>query len=240
MCEKEVPSARIGLSIETSGTFGSVAIGSGGNVIDAVEFATPRAHAVDFLPAIDLLFRSADHRPDEIQDIFVSIGPGSFTGLRIGVTAARMIAYATGARITAVPTLTAIAQNAGFEADPPNAAAVILDAKRKRVYASSFRRVSGSYVCQCEPAEVEPSSFFATQPPGCVVLGEGVNAHRAAVDASGLRVLPEATYRARAEVVFELGHAMARQGEKKDRRSIVPHYVRLPEAEERWAQRHSC
>jgi len=139
-----------------------------------------------------------------------------------------------------VPTLNVIAQNAGFDANPPSTAAVILDAKRKRVYASYFQRVSGIYVCQSEPAEVDPSSFLAVQSPDCVVLGEGVNAHRAAVDASGLRVLPESTFRARAEVVFELGLAMARRDEVTDRRSVVPHYVRLPEAEERWAQRQSC
>ena len=50
--------------------------------------------------------------------------------------------------------------------------------KRKRVYASCFRRLSGSYVCQSEAAEVEPSAFLAAQPPDCVVLGEGVHAHR--------------------------------------------------------------
>lgn len=229
----------LGLAIETSGTYGSVALGRGDTVCGIHEFATPRAHAVDFLPAIARLCREQGIKPADLAFVFLSIGPGSFTGLRIGVTAARMMALSTQARIIGVPTLEVIAQNANLVPNPPESVAVILDAKRQRVYAAFFRHVSGVFRSDSAAEEVEPAAFLAVLPQGCAVLGTGVTVHREAVHRCELNVLPEEFHRARAETVYALGLHKARNAEDIDPKMLVPDYVRRPEAEERWEQRRA-
>jgi tRNA threonylcarbamoyladenosine biosynthesis protein TsaB len=236
------------LAFETSGAVGSVAIGRGDEVLETYVFGEPRAHAVEFFPAIDRLCRKHAVEPRQIGHVYVSAGPGSFTGLRVGITAARTIGAATQARIVAVPTLEVIAQNAAEINPPPQLLAVMLDAKRGHVYASAFRReLTGAtppsgpllYVPITEPAEVEPEEFLRSQEPACGVMGEGVLYHRAAVERAGRSVLPEPTYRPRAEVVYRLGRAAATAGAFVDRRDLIPVYIRPPEAEEKWKKRMS-
>ncbi|MCH8150039.1 MAG: tRNA (adenosine(37)-N6)-threonylcarbamoyltransferase complex dimerization subunit type 1 TsaB [Planctomycetes bacterium] len=227
------------LAIETSGVFGSVALGLGDALCGTHEFATPRAHAVDFLPAIARLCRTHDVEPTDLAYVFLSIGPGSFTGLRIGVSAARMIAFSTHAKIVGVSTLTVVAQNANLLPQPPDSVTVLLDAKRQHVYAASFRRVSGVYHSDAPAEEVDPDSFLATRPKGSAVLGAGLTAHCTAVERCGLVILPEALHRARAETVYALGLRMAQDGEIVQPRTLVPDYIRRPEAEERWEQRQA-
>ncbi len=225
------------LAFETSSAWGSVVLGRGGEIVGTRTFSAPRRHAVEFVSVIDALCRAGTVEPAAVEYVYVSAGPGSFTGLRIGITAARTIALATGARLVAVPSLEVVAQNAGNAPAPPEHVAVILDAKRRRVYAATFAHRGGMYLPMTEPAEVDPAEFLAKQDPSCAVLGEGVQYHKAAVEASRLSVLPDQLYRPRAETVYRLGTERAGQGRFHDPRELTPIYVRLPEAEEKWRQR---
>ncbi len=232
-----------GLAFETSSLRGSVALGRGPGILTTRRFTETRRHAVDFLPAVDAMCKAHGVTPADIGQVFVSAGPGSFTGLRIGITAARMIALAVGARVVAVPTLEVIAQNAVDASDPPQRLVVILDAKRSRVYAATFVRQGPGYLPEVReeilaPAvEADPGRYLADCGPHCAVLGEGVVGHRSAVEASSVRVLPETLYPARCETVYRLGYARAARGQFADPRSLVPIYVRPPEAEEKWEKR---
>ncbi len=227
------------LAFETSSDVGSIALGRGLKLLEARSLSGNKTHATELLPTVDALCRTHDVEPGKIGNVFVSIGPGSFTGLRIGLTAARMIALAGGARLVAVPTLEAIAHNA-LEASPsPASVAVILDAKRGRVYSACFAREQAGYVSLSAPAEVDPAEFLARRDRSCAVLGEGVLQHGAVVEASGLRTLPETLHRPRAEVIYRLGAARAQGGSFDDPRTLVPLYVRPPEAEEKWDRRHA-
>jgi tRNA threonylcarbamoyladenosine biosynthesis protein TsaB len=235
------PDSCVGLALETSSALGSVALGYGDSVLEVRELSGPRRHAVEFLPTVAAICDAHTVKPASIRRIYVSSGPGSFTGLRIGVTAARMIGLANAARIVAVPTLEVIAQNALGAATQPERAAVVLDAKRGRVYAACFVREGGRFAPETEPIEADPSRFLAdctAQPGSCAVLGEGVLYHREAVEASGLPILPESLYPPRAEIVYRLGVARAAEGSFTDRRNLIPTYVRPPEAEEKWEERH--
>src|SRR5687768_10639179 len=100
------------LAIETSGRIGSVAIGTARGVAASTQLTGEMKHATDLLPAVEKILKSQGWPADSIVDVFVSIGPGSFTGLRIGVTIARTLAWSIGSRIVAVPTLEALARNA--------------------------------------------------------------------------------------------------------------------------------
>src|SRR3972149_226432 len=146
MAHKTGSSFEYGLAFETSCAVGSVAVGRGAEVLGARTLSRPKAHAVEFLPTVKALCEVHGVEPPSIQRVYVSAGPGSFTGLRIGVTAARMIALGVDARVVAVPTLEVIAQNALDTNPPPLHVAVVLDAKRSRVYAAAFVREGGAYV----------------------------------------------------------------------------------------------
>ncbi len=139
---------------------------------------------------------------------------------------------------TASPTLDVIAQNSLALSVVPQYVAVILDAKRKKVYAAAFVCRDGGFERAAEPAEVDPDEFFSSLPHDCALTGEGIPFAREPVERSGLTVLPESTFRARPEVVHRLGHASAVAGDCDDPRSLVPIYVRRPEAEEVWERRH--
>jgi len=226
------------LALETSGAHGGVALGRGPKILRTGAFSGPRRHATELLPLLEALCSSAAVEPRSLGRVYVSAGPGSFTGLRIGITVARMLALAAGAKIVAVPTLEVIAQNAAEALHPPDHLAVILDAKRKRAYAASFRRTDALYAPTSAPAEINPDEFLSSQPPGCAIMGEGIAHHGAAVAASGLRVLPRHLHAPRCEVVYQLGSARAARGLFDDPRTLIPIYIRPPEAEEKWEQKH--
>jgi tRNA threonylcarbamoyladenosine biosynthesis protein TsaB len=226
------------LSIETSGRIGSVALGRGPDVREARTFSATLRHAVELLPTAAALCRAHRVAPAAIAGVYVSGGPGSFTGLRIGISFARGMALAAGSRLARIPTLEVIAQNALDLPQPPATLAVVLDAKRGNVFAAAFALENGRYVARAEPAERDPGAFFASLPPRCPVLGEGLAYHGEAVERASLAVLPEGLSRARAEVVYRLGHDRARRGDFDDPASLIPIYVRRPEAEEVWERRH--
>lgn len=227
------------LAFETSSAVGSVAIGRGAEVLEARTLSRPKAHAVEFLPTIKALCEAHQVEPTHIERVYVSAGPGSFTGLRMGVTAARMIALGVGALVVGVPTLEVIAQNALDADPPPSRVAVVLDAKRNRVYTAAFIRQGGAYVAMSDPIEADPFEFLSAQPDDCAVLGEGILYHRPAIETSNRRILPESLYRPRAETVYRLGFDRAERGAFSDRRNLVPTYIRPPEAEEVWERKQS-
>src|SRR5205085_6075783 len=96
--------ARI-LALETSGAAGSVAAADGELLLAEESLSSTARHAADLLPAMDRLCIRVGWRPGDIAQCYVSIGPGSFTGLRVAVTCARHLALATGVTLIAVPTL---------------------------------------------------------------------------------------------------------------------------------------
>jgi tRNA threonylcarbamoyladenosine biosynthesis protein TsaB len=228
------------LAIETSGRIGSVALGRGPSVLEARTFSARVQHAVELLPSIDALCRAHRVPARSIAEVYVSGGPGSFTGLRIGISFARGMALAAGSRLVRIPTLEVVAQNALDVPEPPSSVAVVLDAKRSRVFAAAFSLQDGRYVAGTTPAERDPDEFFATLPAPCAALGEGVAYHREAVERANLNILPPELNRARAETVYRLGYDQARAGRCDAPSNLIPLYIRRPEAEEVWERRHGA
>ena len=208
-------------------------------MLETVVFSAHLRHAAELLPTMDLLCRRHGVAPRRIEEVYVSAGPGSFTGLRIGLTVARTLAWANGAGVVRVPTLDVVAQNALELPHRPEDLVVLLDAKRGRVYAAAFRLEAQRYHRLAEPAEWEIAALAGGLPAGCAALGEGIAYHRAAVDGVGLTVLPDELSRPRAEVVQRLGSAQAAAGCFDALAALVPTYVRRPEAEEVWERRHA-
>src|SRR5205814_2216971 len=97
------------LILETSGRAGSVALAAGESLLCTRRLDETRRHARDLAPAVRELFHTQGWKPRDIQAVFVSRGPGSYTGLRVGITSAKVFAYATGCALVGVDTFSAIA-----------------------------------------------------------------------------------------------------------------------------------
>jgi tRNA threonylcarbamoyladenosine biosynthesis protein TsaB len=229
------------IAIETSSRRGSVALAEGPRLIAQAEFAAGLQHAVELLPNIDNLLRQAGWPKSSLRLVFVSIGPGSFTGLRVAVTAARHLALALDVRIVAVPSLAVIADNARQVADPPQHLAVLLDAKRGQAYAAQFERAGDGYEMVRPAAVVEVEKWLQDlvgQVGPVAAMGEGVAQHRAAIEKVGAGIFLDEWSLPRAESVHRLGWRLAELGRFTPSNELVPLYLRRPEAEEVWERRH--
>lgn len=222
------------LAIETSGRVGSIAVAQNGTVLAAGQFPHGLQRAAEILPRIDALCRGQGWSPADVEELYVSVGPGSFTGLRIAVTLAKAMALATGVRLVAVPSVDVLARNA-----PAGAAnvVVVLDAKRDQIFTARFARSDDGGWRVDEPARLDSlTAALARSPRPVHLVGEGIPNHAKFLpaDGAGVVVTPPESWRARAEVVAELGHGMARRGAFADADALTPVYIRKPEAEEKW------
>jgi len=99
------------LAVETSGRIGSVAIALGEKFLAETTFSAPIRHSAEIFPAISNILQRFSRKPEQIEQVHISVGPGSFTGLRIAVTLAKTLHLANAAKIVAVDTLDVIAAN---------------------------------------------------------------------------------------------------------------------------------
>jgi tRNA threonylcarbamoyladenosine biosynthesis protein TsaB len=219
------------IALETSGRIGSIALVDGDRIVVEETFQHGLQNAAKIIPIMDRLVRAQNWSPNQIEQNFVSIGPGSFTGLRIGVTLAKTMALASGVKIVAVPTVCVLVENA--PADASNVI-IILDAKRDQIFTARFSRCDDRWIEE-EPAHVDSLAEVLKRSPRPVhLLGEGIPFHRKFIsDDPSVIVTSEESWRARAAIVAKIGMEMAQQGEFADPFKLTPIYIRKPEAEEK-------
>ena len=217
------------LAIETSGRTGSIALAEDDRIVVERSFEYGLQNAARMLPLIDEMCRSFLWKPTGIQRIAVSIGPGSFTGLRIGVTLAKTLAFATGATIVPVESVDVLAENAPADA---RELIIVLDAKRGQIFTAHLVRDENGW-SQIEPAHLDTLAAMLERAGRPVHLhGDGVDFHRAAIsDDSKVIVTEPSSWIARASIVAQLAHRRAIP--IADPASLTPRYIRKPEAEEK-------
>jgi len=220
------------IAIETSGRRGSIATVRAGSVIAEETFEHGLKHAAGIIVIIDRLTRAAGWTPTDLHEVYISAGPGSFTGLRVGVTVAKTLALALDVKLVAVPSVEVLAHNAG--ADWQNLI-IVLDAKRDQIFTASFANRAGQPI-ETEPARLDAlATVLARTPRPVHLLGEGIPYHRKFIpEAADVLITPEEIWRARAAAVAQIGYAMARAGQFTDPDRLTPIYIRKPEAEEKW------
>jgi len=133
----------LALSVETSGREGSIAVGIADQVLGETAFSAPLRHSAELFPAAARLLHDIGRQARQVRHIYVSAGPGSFTGIRIAITFAKAFHFATNAKVVAVNTMDLIADNAtdyisakGVKIDK---IATILDAKRRQFFVAVYR-----------------------------------------------------------------------------------------------------
>lgn len=236
------------VAIETSGRHGSVAVGRGPDLLASRELPASMRHAIELMPAIRELTAAQGWTPDQIDHVYLSLGPGSFTGLRIAVAIARALAQAAGCKLVGVPSLDVIAQNAPAEF---RIVLPILDAKRGQVFSARYERDEHGVLLRTrQPALVDPAAFVADAVARAqeiaatpvAVLGEGVNHHRPALfsekTAGRVAELDHALWPGQAAIVHRLGYARALANQFDSPATLLPLYIRLPEAEEVFRKKH--
>lgn len=216
------------LGIDTSGAV-SIAVARGELTGADLEILTVRSddrarhHDEVLLDLVDAALDDAGARRSELSGIVVGRGPGPFTGLRVGLVAARTIAAVLGIPERGVSSLDALAHQALAAHDGPATVAVALDARRREVYYARYRRdESGVVVCEDGPA-VAPPAAVSEQLRACDLLV-----------GSGARLYPELLPATDELVHVDAGHlirvAAQLTAQGADLSSTEPMYLREPDA----------
>jgi tRNA threonylcarbamoyladenosine biosynthesis protein TsaB len=224
------------LAVETSGRAGSAAIARGPQLIDNLDFSAPMRHSAELFVAVDQLLKKADLKPRDIEHIYISSGPGSFTGIRIAVTMAKTMNFANGAKIVALDTLDVIAQNAADYIRDKNATvsriATILDAKRGQFFVAVYDNQNGKWVKTTPDCLMTAAEFvrnFSGFGP-IWLLGEGLVYYANMFAGEGINFLDKEYWPASAKKVHKLGWQEACQNRIADSLKLVPFYLRGPDA----------
>ncbi len=219
------------LALDTSTRDASVAVFEGDQLLGESEFGSGQRTAQAFAPAIARQLDAVGWQPRDLQLIVVSQGPGSFTGLRVGVTAAKTLAYASGAAILGVNTLQVIASQAD---GPWQEISAVIDAQRQQLFVARFRR-SGEGLVIVEPPRIfDNDSWLESLAAGQAVTGPALSRLSNRLP-DGLFLGAAASWSPRAATVGRIGYLDYQAGRRDDLWKLAPHYYRQSAAEEKLA-----
>ncbi len=219
------------LGLETATPVCGVALGRGDSVLVERSLNVGTHHAERLLPMIRDALEEAGMGLRDIDGIAVSIGPGSFTGLRIGLSTAKSLCWSAGLPLVAVPTLEAMAAQFPHAACPVCPA---LDARKKEVYAALYDMSSGGPRTLIAPAAVLPVPFVSSLTGPTLFVGDGARLYRkeiVGILGEAARFAPPPLDRPSAAAVAALGLSRLGRGETEDLARVEPVYLRKSEAE---------
>lgn len=218
------------LGIETSGRGGEVSLVRRRETLGTRSLpAGGQKHAQSLVAEMAALWRDAGIEPDDLEAVAVSIGPGSFTGLRVGVVCAKTLAYAMECPLAAVDTLLAIAAQSPAEF---NRVQVVADAQRGELYLGTYERAGDGWERLGPIRIVDAQEWLASLGPDDAVSGPGVAKHLPRL--AGRRpVIGDALREPRAETIARLGQLEIAAGRIADPATLEPFYLRRSAAEEK-------
>jgi tRNA threonylcarbamoyladenosine biosynthesis protein TsaB len=230
----------IQLALETSHRDTSVCLLDAGQVIAQSTEAPPRPASVTLVCQIRQLLAETGHQPRDLQVVSVSIGPGSFTGLRLGVTTAKTVAYALHCAVVPVSTHHVIARQILQDGPPQQAVrkppiATVIDALRGQWFCQLHHvQHDGSIRCDGPSSLSDPQEFLDSLPSGTVVGGTGLRRNPRQLQLpSGVQLAPVSSWQ---PVACRVGEAVAKQPDSfpaVEPFRLVPVYGRPSAAEEK-------
>lgn len=220
------------LAIDTSTDRAALAVATASGDIHVATPDPALRHGRSLVPTLATLLRDAGLALADLDGLVVGLGPGSYTGLRIGLTAAKTLAYASGKPLVGLDSLEVVAQNA-----PPDALliSVIADAQRGDVYSADFARAEPSApLLRTSPTRIEPRTEWASRlPEGTLVLGPALDRNTPPLPDSP-RTLDPALNRPEPRQLALLALATWETGRRDDPFFLEPLYLRRSAAEEQW------
>ncbi|MGW8257550.1 MAG: tRNA (adenosine(37)-N6)-threonylcarbamoyltransferase complex dimerization subunit type 1 TsaB [Thermoguttaceae bacterium] len=219
------------LALETTDPIGSIAAMDGSNLLMELDLNRQQRSAQSLAPGIKSLLDQVGWQPLDVQLVALTIGPGSFTGLRIGLTLAKTFAYAIGAEILGLDTLETIAQAAAGEICRVTA---VLDAGRGEIVSRSFSRDCKDrwFLPDGEQRLLSIERWLGELRPGMAIAGPALGKLIARLP-DFVVVLEKKYWRPRAAQVAQLAAQQYALGRRDDIWHILPHYYRKSAAEEK-------
>ncbi|MEX2177014.1 MAG: tRNA (adenosine(37)-N6)-threonylcarbamoyltransferase complex dimerization subunit type 1 TsaB [Pirellulaceae bacterium] len=223
------------LALETSAAGGSIALLQGDALLAGEGLPADRRSASALAPAVAAMLQKLGIQPADIGLVATTIGPGSFTGLRVGVTTAKALAYAIGCDAIGLDTLDVIAWQAPRTADSGSELHALLDAQRKELFLARYRCIEGGPVRVGENQIISAEQWLASLAPGTIVTGPGLSKIEQRLPHDVTAVEP-AHRPPQAETVARLALAAHARGRRDDVWKLAPAYLRASAAEEKASQ----
>ena len=229
------------LGIETATVQAGCAIGCHEGVLASAHSAKGKRHAENLTPAIAFICEQAQIELSEIGLVAVDIGPGLFTGLRVGVATAKAVAFALRVPMIGVSSLDLLAFPVRFT---PRLIVAAIDARRNELYYALYRQVPGGVQRISEPtvgsADDLASELLALSEE-VLLVGDGAHRYREAFDGlTKVEIVDQGNSFPSAASLVQLAHAQALREDFQQIDSIQPMYLRRPDAEINWATRDSA
>jgi tRNA threonylcarbamoyladenosine biosynthesis protein TsaB len=220
------------LILESSGQAGQVALAQGIRIIRLQRLREDRRHAQDLAPAVAESLRAEGWKTRELNGIIVNRGPGSFTGLRVGVMSAKILAFASSVPLVAADGFAAIALQAPKSARLLD---VIADAQREQVYVQRFARTGSGEMRPIETLRVlSVSDWLAAQEESVWTTGPGLTKYISRLPPHRPSAEPR-LWHPQPESLLQLGLPRLQSGQPDDPLIVEPLYFRTSAAEEKWA-----
>jgi tRNA threonylcarbamoyladenosine biosynthesis protein TsaB len=221
------------LAVDTTTFSGSVALLKGSRLEAEVNADSSVTFSERLLPAIQIVLSSSGLTIQDVEAFAVAVGPGSFTGIRIGLSTIKSFAYASKKPIAPVSTLTALAKK--LQNSQNRLICPLVDAKKNEVYAALFESKKGKLKEMIPQGVFSPDAFFARLPAHRIIhfIGNGVDVYGQTL----FRYFKDKARFSRRStfVAFEvglIGHQMLLKGQGQDFRDVQPLYLRKSQAEE--------
>ncbi len=228
------------LGIDTSTASGSVGLIEDEETISEYLLNIPVTHSERLLGAIDFVLREARCRMEQVEGWVIALGPGSFTGLRIGVSTVKGLAFATGKPVAGVSTLDVLASQI---APTSYLICPILDARKKEVYTGFYRyREDVSPTRQSEYQAISPENLVSQIKEQTIFVGDGVRTYGDFIRnrLGSLAIFPSSPFHVpHGSMVAKLGMNLLKKGEHLNLPAFSPLYIRPSEAEMKWQETHS-
>jgi len=231
------------LALESATDVAGVAVADDDGLVAATTLAAGRRHAESIAPAVRFVCRQAGLALADVDIVAVDVGPGLFTGLRVGVASAKALAFALGVPVVAVSSLEILAGALAGALAPGTLVIPVIDARRGEVFSARYRTEDG------RPATARPVGDEVRRTPEALAqelaaLGEpavltGTGARRYGAELSGARtpVAGPLFDHPRAEVLAGLALARATAGAGEEAGVVVPNYLRDADARINWERR---
>ncbi|SIO45604.1 tRNA threonylcarbamoyl adenosine modification protein YeaZ [Singulisphaera sp. GP187] len=223
------------LALDTSTNRAAVVVATTDGAVHTAASDPDQRHGRNLIPVIRDLLREANLTVADLDGIAVGLGPGSYTGLRIGLTAAKTLAYTAGKPLAGLDSLEMIARNAP---DEERFVSVIADAQRGDLYVANFARTeSAAPLVRTSPTRIESlAEWTAGLAVPTLVLGPGLERLTAPLPAHA-RTAPAAMSWPDGGRLLLLARDVWAAGRRDDPMFLEPQYLRRSAAEEQWERK---